>query len=388
MLRLLHPTLLALALFVAPMLAVAQEATPTPACPNGEYPAVGALRAADGAVGWSVCSPAEAYRSVIGASDDIVLIEEHGPVDRNGLSERRTIAFAAADGSERWRRSTATTPVPPGPFDGQGIIILSTNDGGVAALVGVDAATGKEQWRLVSSEAPLAHSTTVAVVWEVVQVGGSSQFRGIDRVTGEELWVSDIPLLDESSTMVPRSPAAVLGEVLVVPTGATVSAIDMQTGAKLWQAPRLDHLAAADGTIVGIQGANGPAPSVTALDGASGESLWTAQGRPSYGGLLAVGDGVIVVLNPGSSRSTGLVAYELATGNERWRATPTPFVEPQLINGISLVGLWEEELAVVSTIDGAAIWSATQLFGSSWMNSVGSNGDSVFVAINSLPWGD
>lgn len=184
--------------------------------------------------------------------------------------------------------------------------------------------------------------------------------------------------------MVPRSPAAVLGEVLVVPTGAIVSAIDMRIGAMLWQASRLDHLAAANGIIVGIQEANGPAPSVTALDGASGKHLWTAHGRRSYGGLLAVGDGVIVVLDGG----TGLVAYELASGNERWRAAPTPFVEPQLINGTSLVGLWEEELAVVSTIDGATIWSATQPFRSSWMNSVGSNGDCVFVAINSLPWGD
>ena len=184
--------------------------------------------------------------------------------------------------------------------------------------------------------------------------------------------------------MVGRSPAAVLGEVVVVPTGATVTAIDMRTGATLWQAPQLDHLAAADGVVVGMRGA-GPARLVAAIDAASGQELWTAPGRESYGGLLAVGDSVIVVLDPGSP---GLVAYELSSGTERWRKPQPIHGEPQLISGSSLVLLWEGELAVASTTDGATIWSATQPFRSPLMNSVGTNGDSVFVAINSLPWGD
>jgi outer membrane protein assembly factor BamB len=349
-------------------------ATTAPACPNAEYPAAGALGIADGAVEWFACSPDEAYRTVIGASDEVVLVEERGPTGRH------TIAFAAADGSERWRRSTANTPTPPGPFDGQGIVVLAADD-----LVGADAVTGEEKWRVASSDAPLAHGATVAVVWQAVEPGLSSRFRGIERATGDELWVSDTPLSDQSGIFVARSPAAVLGEVVVVPTGATITAIDMRTGAVLWQAPRLDHLAAADGVVVGIRGANGPAPSLAAIDAASGQQLWTAPGRPSYGGLLAAGDGVIAVLSPGGA---GLVAYELASGDVRWLAVQTAYVEPQLISETSLVALWEGELAVVSTADGATIWSAREPFRSPLMNSVGSNGDSVFVAINSLPWRD
>ena len=358
-------------------------ATPAPACPSSEYPAAGALRIADGAVAWLACSPEEAYRTVVGASDDIVLVEERGPTGR------RTIALDAADGSERWRRSTANMPTPPGPFDGQGIVVLAADDQGAPVLVGVDAATGAERWRVASGEAPLAHSATVAVVWHAVEPGLSSRFRGIDRATGDELWVGDAPLSDQSGTFVARSPAAVLGEVVVVPTGPTVTAIDLRTGATLWQAPQLDHPAAADGVVVGTRGTNVPPPSFTvaALDASSGQQLWTAPGRPSYGDLLAVGDGVVVVLDPDRPE---LVAYELSSGNERWRAaqTQTTYVEPQLISGTSLVGLWEGELAVVSTVDGTTIWSATQPFRSPLMNSVGSNGASVFVAINSLPWGD
>jgi outer membrane protein assembly factor BamB len=294
-------------------------------------------------------------------------------------------AFSPADGSELWRREAANASVTPGPFDGQGIVFLATDDHGTPMLIGLDVATGVEQWRLPSSEAPLAHSITVAVVSDAIQAGDSTQFRGIDRVTGDEVWMSDIPLSDQSGVMVARSPAAVLGEVLVVLPGATISAIDMETGAMLWQAPHLAHLAAAEGVIVGIEGSNGPAPSITALVITSGKRLWTAPGRPSYGGFLAVGDGAIVVFDPDG---TGLVAYELASGNERWRVVQAVHVEPQMISGTSLVGLWEGEIAVVSTIDGATVWSTTQPFRSSLMNSVGSNGDAIVVAINSLPWGD
>lgn len=360
-----------------------------PACPSDEYPAAGALSITDGAVEWLVCSPVEAYRTVIGASDDVVLIEESGPMNASGSASRQTIAFDAADGSERWRRSTGETFTPSGPIDGQGIVVLADQDAG--ALVGVDVLTGEEKWRVESSEAPLANSPTVAVVWNVAGPGTPSGFRGIDRLTGDELWVSDIQLLDQSGNQVARSPAAVLDEVIVVPTGATVTAIDMRTGAMLWQARQLYDPDAADGTIVGAHGSNGPTTSimVKAIDAASGQELWTAPGSPSYGDLLAVGDGVIVVMDAGESRGLGLIAYELSPGNERWRVTQTShFAQPQLIDGTSLVMLWEGELAVLSTTDGATIWAATEPFGSPLMNSVGSNGDSVFVAINSLPWAD
>jgi len=349
-------------------------------CPSDEYPAGGALSITDGTVEWLLCSPDEAFRTVIGASDAVVLIEEVGPIEASGAASRHTIAFDAADGSELWRRSTTETPTPAGPFDGQGIVVLADQDAG--ALVGVDVVTGEEQWRVESSEAPLANSPTVTAVWEVASPGTASRFRGIDRVTGDELWISDTQLSDQSGVFVGRSPAAVLGEVVAVPTGESVTAIDMRTGAMLWLASQLAHLVAADETIVGISATTG---RVTAIDADSGQERWNAPGRPSYGGLLAAGDGVIVVVD---SASPELVAYELASGDERWRATPASHVEPQLISGTSLVMLWEGELAVLSTTDGATLWSATEPFGSPLMNSVGSNGDSVFVAINSLPWGD
>jgi outer membrane protein assembly factor BamB len=377
-------------------------ATTAAASPSAEFPAVGALRLADGAVVWSVSSPQEASRSVLGAGEDVVLIKESGPFDASGSGSQQTIAYDAADGSERWRRATSAVWTPPGPIAGQGIVVLADQDAG--ALVGVDVATGEERWRaehrrVESPDAPVANSSTVAVVWnEDDSVGGpddTSRLRGIDRLTGDELWVSDFLLFDQSGNVIERSPAAVLDEVLAVPTGtvgeggvvgdATVTAIDMRTGATLWQAPPLDDPVAADGVVVGTRGSNGPAPSVTALDAASGQERWTAPGRASYGDLLAIGDGVLVVFAPDNPE---VVAYELSSGTERWRVPLTLEIHPQRIDGTSLVLLWEGQLAVLSTTDGATLWSATEPFGSPLMNSVGSNGATVFVAINSRPWGD
>ena len=82
--------------------------------------------------------------------------------------------------------------------------------------------------------------------------------------------------------MVERSPAAVVGEVVVVLTGTTVTAVDMRTGAMLWQAPQLDFLNAADGVIVGTRGV-GPSTLVTAIDAATGQQLWAAPGVSSMG---------------------------------------------------------------------------------------------------------
>lgn len=371
---------LTLTFIAAPMTAIAQVSTPTPACPDGEYVIAGAMRIIDGAVAWSACSPVEAFRTVYGVSDDVLLLDERGP------SGDHTVALSPLDGSELWRRATARfTHIPAGPIDSQGIVVLATNDAGEPALVGVDVESGDDIWRMASTDHPLALGETVVVVGDTLQQFGPAPYRGLDRATGEELWVSDVPFSNESRVMVARAPLAVLEDVVVVQSGATITAIDMLTGAALWDAPRLDHPTAVDGVILGVEGADAMVPEVVALDSASGESLWKERGSPSYGGILAVGDEEVIAIHLGGPE---LVAYEVTSGAERWRIRPATRVEPQLISGTTLIGMWEGEIAAFSTTDGATIWSATEPFGSPFMNSAGSNRELVFVAINSLPWGD
>jgi outer membrane protein assembly factor BamB len=123
-----------------------------------------------------------------------------------------------------------------------------------------------------------------------------------------------------------------------------------------------------------------------AVDVATGSTLWTSNGQPSYGDLWAVGDGIVAVVD--DETWSELVAYDIATGDERWHAPRMSNGQPQLISGTSIVLLWESDLAVVSTTDGIQMWSATQPLRSPLMNSVGSNTTHVFVAVNSLPWSD
>jgi hypothetical protein len=50
--------------------------------------------------------------------------------------------------------------------------------------------------------------------------------------------------------------------------------------------------------------------------------------------------------------------------------------------------MWNGILAVRSTVDGSIRWSAQEPLNSPLMSSTGSNGSDLFVAVNSLPWGD
>ncbi len=89
-----------------------------------------------------------------------------------------------------------------------------------------------------------------------------------------------------------------------------------------------------------------------------------------------------------ASGRTEIVAYELETGDERWHIDATGRGEPQLITGTTLVLLWEGDLSAVSTSDGSILWTTVEPFGSPLMNNVGVFGSSLFVALNSRPWGD
>lgn len=368
---------IAILMLAAPAFASLQPATPEPGCPGGEYPAVGAMDLATGEVHWVVCSSVEAYRDVLGVGD-VVLVQESTP------ERHHVMALDPIDGSQRWRRSTRFTPPSAGHVDAQGVAVLPVIDAGVPALVGIDSSTGTERWRVTSSEVPLAHGAQVTIVGQAADMSGQSPVRGLNPVTGEEVWVSEVVLSDPSGVRVGRSPVALDGGIAVVPAGETVRGIDAGTGDVIWEASHLSHLVAADGVVVGVNIA-GPGSTITALDLGSGKHLWTQRGAASYGGIIAAGEGVVVVKASGTGE---FVAYELATGDERWRVQPRVMVEPQLVSGRSVFTMWEGEIAVVSTTDGTSLWSATLPFGSPLMNSVGTNGEVVVVAINSRPWDD
>ncbi len=348
-------------------------------CADGTTPALAAFDLALGGVQWSYCSTDQAWRSVLGATDQVVYL--------NSITLDQTFELTALDaksGAELWRRPL-TPPTElgmghaQGPFAAAGVVVLKVNDGSGDAIVGVDAGTGAERWRSTGDAVP----TPIANTEEVVVVGGFDGLRGLDRATGVERWTSPMRLQDDSGVGVSRGSAAVTGNTVIVPAGGNLVAIDADTGQQLWQAHGLRHPSAWEGFVVGYLG-QGPSQKVTALDAETGATLWTAPGRPSYGDLWAIGGGTVSVLDPAS----GIVAYELATGEVRWRRDDPRLGEPRSAEGDAVFVLWDSYLAVLSSTDGSIRWEVESPLGSTQMNSLGINSGSLFVSVDTLPPGD
>jgi outer membrane protein assembly factor BamB len=197
---------------------------------------------------------------------------------------------------------------------------------------------------------------------------------------------------DAAGTRVARSPAAVVGEVVVLPvTGQGVDqlvAVDATDGHEVWRAPMLDHPSAADGVAVGYLSREPPSNSnVIALSTRDGSRLWSQPGMPSYGDLWAVGDGVVAVRDPTDG---GIVAYDLMSGALRWKRPGDQQLpgEPQLVAGGLVVLLWEGNVGTLSTTTGATVWQQTKPLDSTTMSSAAASASALYVSMNSVPWTD
>ena len=353
---------------------------PASSCTDGALPAAGAIDLASGAVRWAVCSPSEVYRTFIGAFDGTIVLSEAEYPDADA------VALAVGDGAERWRRATAGQQIetPRGPTAGMGVVLRNvTDDTGGVGLAGLDLATGDVVWSLDGRLEVLGQSDTTAVVVPFdPSMSSLPAVRGIDLATGATVWTSDVTLSDLSGVGVSRSPAAVWDGTIAVPTGESLTALDIATGAVRWIGPQTDHPEAADGAVIGTVDSG---RTIRALDAFSGEVLWEAPGRPSYGDLLPIGDGIVVV---NAIDGPELIAYNVRTGSERWRIDAAGLGEPQLIVGTTIVTLWEGTVSALSTADGSVVWTAVEPFGSPWMSAVAVDGSNVYVSMNSRPWGD
>jgi hypothetical protein len=404
-------------------------------------PALAALDPATGAFEWTYCSTEVAWREVRGATDDIVYIDStkpDPPADPSAAGRLTDlIAVDARSGQELWRVPVARQQLgwPLGPFAGSEVVVVAVDDDG-GAIVGLDATSGDTIWRVAEADlgaaeasvgapgsvvAPLANTDEVAVL------SAPSGLVGLDRASGALLWSSDVFLLDESGVGVARGPAAVDGSTVMIPaasevvTGAAIDggvivsgpdlppgdtvtipmgpsalvAVDASTGATLWQGPRLDHPAAADGYVVGyvhsgMGSASGPNYQVVVVDTATGEQLWSKPGRESYGDLWAIGDGAVFVNDIGDDSLPDVVGYELESGDERWRRPTGESLpsDPQQVVEDGAVVLWND-LAMLSTADGTTRWTIpASVSPETPMSSTGHNAASIFVSFNGQPWTD
>ena len=349
--------------------------------------AFGALDLHSGSIAWRVCSAAKSYRAAVGASEDVLVVWESK--ERGGVD---TVALSTTDGRELWRRSTAPSSSFAGDLAGGSVVPVLTDEEGDPFVIGIELASGAEAWRLAPGTLVLAVDNGVVVVATGAQgsmVGGDPSatpaVQGIDRATGAVVWTTSLRVDDQSGVGVQRGAAAVTDGVLAVPTGAAVTGIDLASGDVLWTSDQLDHPTGADGVFVGTPGNQ---RGLRAIDARRGATLWESDTvAVSYGDLLAVGGGVLVAQdNTTTSQST--VGIDLRSGDERWRTPVAVHGDPQLTAGDLAVLLWEGTLGVIATDDGTVAWAGTEPFNSSFMSGATANSATLFVSINSLPWGD
>ena len=210
------------------------------------------------------------------------------------------------------------------------VVYFGTGDGQVIAR---DRATGMQRWAarvgggMVKGANVVARAGVVAVAvvhWTV----------GLDAATGRELWRYDAP--PDTGLGSPGLPGEVVlsrldaddAAVYVPAWGASVSAVDLRTGAVRWAWQP------------------GRAPTDTA---ASGRLF-----RSGSQGVRAVGDAVFAVVwhnltDLGGRREAWLVALDRATGRERWRVTLPAESDGNVFGGPAVWG----DLVLATAVNGA-----------------------------------
>ncbi|PPL14555.1 hypothetical protein GY24_16015 [Microterricola pindariensis] len=196
-----------------------------------------------------------------------------------GTADGRLLALAASDGSQLWEYATGA-PMRSDLTTGDGRVYAIGRDGVVHA---VDAASGTAVWAK-----PLrGDGTTSPGFRDGVLVVGSRALHvlGLDAATGEELWSSSY-----GASWV-QSGATIVGDRVTIGSSdiGEVRQFDLATGAPAWVATiggwpwgipaHFDGVYYASN--ISTEGMQPWEASLFALDGASGDVLWSAATGPA-----------------------------------------------------------------------------------------------------------
>lgn len=273
-------------------------------------------------------SPARAAATAY-ATDTLAVTAPRGVFGLNAGGGLRVLGRAL--GVERWhgpgREPSVSvfgppTAVPPVAV-GETVFAAVPGVGEIGAL---DASSGRVRWRASPGSELRRPAVRDGVVFAVNWPGHATAF---DAGSGEPVWERE---LDEQMVLAPTATA----DGVVVPGREGVSMLEAADGSTRWH---VDHdgnatagaAAVAEGRV--FVASAGPEGSLLALDGASGEELWSTPFRGET--ALAVADGVVYA--PAGSGG-GLVALDAGTGEVLWRFdTRFPASTPAVGDGVVYV---------------------------------------------------
>lgn len=256
-----------------------------------------------GAIAWKANAPDSFATPLL--TPELVIVAGTG--DDAGARRTPVQAFERSTGKRRWQyRFPGAGNTLASPHLVDGVVYVAAREGHVAAL---DAATGAARWES-KAKMGCCGVNALAVGADVVVVAEFDGLVALDAADGHERWRYLMPV----SRLLAERPMIVGGRVMAFDGGGYVQAIDAQTGALLWErlTPRgdvggaMDAMATDGQRVYALNGASRPA--LSALDLATGETLWTI--RPGVASHdLVVSNGVLYLAN-----ERRILALDPATG--------------------------------------------------------------------------
>ncbi len=288
--------------------------------------------------------------------------------------------FAAANGS--WIRSTPA-------YDGQTLFVAGMRD----VLVAIDAATGRERWRVdfvAECGTPLPAFGFVCsplVDGDGLYVQAGAALCKLDKRTGKTVWKA----LDDGGSMMGSafsSPymATIAGkEQLLVQTRRVLAGVDPESGRVLWShaipAYRgmniLTPVVYGDAVFTSAYGANSLLLGIQRQgDEFAAEVDWVNKVQGYMSTPVVIGDRVYMHL-----RNQRFACLDLATGKEDWISTPYGKYWSLVANGDRILALDErgELLLIRARPEGAELIDRLKVSDQPTWAHLAVCGDEVFV---------
>ncbi|WP_330631171.1 outer membrane protein assembly factor BamB family protein [Halocatena halophila] len=243
-------------------------------------------------------------------------------------------AFDIEDGTEQWIFTGGPPPEPNPEADHPDVEPPTVVDGTVyapihygvfdafdhvqAALVALDAETGKKRWRVEFPVKAELSSVTVGdgllyVVGGDIDGGEYTYLYCLQPEDGSVRWRQRIDREEHSTAGAPH----VENGLVIATQPETVTAYDTRTGETVWSVSQRQT------PIKDQESANGQlfitrARGIVSYDRTSGDELWSALPRVQELSIEAIADGTIYV-HESTDPGITVIALDAETGEQRWK---------------------------------------------------------------------